>query len=346
MSPEEQQRHIDLVRELSRTGGSLDKDGPNATKSNPAWFRAGSLPHRERRELHSRLRDEVRAQTPDAAQEGRALVLAGPPGAGKGRVAETILGDQLRGYVNVDADEFKKLLLRQAIADGSYESFIKPAAVRELEEAGEKFYPLELAALVHNESGDLAAALREDLIAEGTNLIVDTVLGNVSSATRLSEQLTQAGYTVTLVDVEVPYEVSEARIRQRWQEAMTQAEAGVADALGGRWVPSSFARPLFETSHGRAASQDVAERFAQTCPVVVRYERYFTSTAEHQESQQAGRPAVPVKEVHRERARAGGPLMSPVETETYRAAQAQRRPATPSPETSNPPRTSGPEIGG
>jgi len=345
VSPEEQQRHIDLVRELSRSGGPLDKDGPNATKSNPAWFRPGGLPYRERRQLHSRLLDEVRAQTPTAAQEGRALVLAGPPGAGKGRIAEAVLGDELRGYVNVDADEFKKLLLRQAIVDGSYESFIKPAAVRELEAAGERFYPLELAALVHNESGDLAAALREDLIGEGTNVVVDTVLGNVPSATRLSEQLTQAGYAVTLVDVEVPFEVSEARIRQRWQEAMTEAEAGVADALGGRWVPSSFARPLFETSHGRAASQDVAERFAQTCPVVVRYERFFTSEVEHRESLQSGRPAVPVKEVHRERVRAGGPLMSPVEAATYRAAQAQRRPATPSPETSNAPRLSGPELG-
>lgn len=345
MSPEEQQHHIELVRALSRSGGPLDKDGPNATTSNPAWFRPGGLPHRERRQLHSRLLDEVRAQTPTAVQEGRALVLAGPPGAGKGRIAETILGDQLRGYVNVDADEFKKLLLGQAIADGSYESFIKPAAVRELEAAGERFYPLELAALVHNESGDLAAALREDLIAQGTNVVVDTVLGTVPSATRLSEQLTQAGYVVTLVDVEVPFEVSEDRIRQRWQEAMTEAEAGVADALGGRWVPSSFARPLFETSHGRAASQDVAERFAQTCPVVVRYERFFTSETEHRESLQSGRPAVPVKEVHRERVRAGGPLMSPVETATYRAAQAQRRPATPAPETSNAPRIAGPEIG-
>src|SRR5699024_4005932 len=63
-----------------------------------------------------------------------------------------------------------KLLLREALADGSYEVWIKPDAVRDLEAQGERFFPLELAALVHEESSMLAAALREDLIANRSPL--------------------------------------------------------------------------------------------------------------------------------------------------------------------------------
>ncbi|MEK8229370.1 hypothetical protein NKG05_30855 [Oerskovia sp. M15] len=41
----------------------------------------------------------------------------------------------------MDADRFKEKLLREALADGSYETFLKPEGVREREEAGEPFFP-------------------------------------------------------------------------------------------------------------------------------------------------------------------------------------------------------------
>lgn len=309
MSPEERQRHIDLVRGLSMSGGVLEKDAPTATINNREWFRSNGSPRPERRALHDQLYAEVRAQFPEARQDACALVLAGPPGAGKGSVAEKVLGAEISEFVNVDADEFKKLLLREAIADGSYESTIKPAEVREMEATGETFYPLELASLVHTESSRLAAALREDLIAEKTNVVVDTVLGDETSADGLADQLTRAGYEVAVIDVEVPYLVSEDRIKMRWQEAMAEAEAGKAGALGGRWVPSTYARPLFDTEHGRSKSQDVAARLAEACPNVRRYERHFTSLDEHQSALREGRRAEPVREIEKIRAAAGAPLV-------------------------------------
>lgn len=321
MTPEDQRRHIGIVRELSVTGGPLDKNGPNATISNPAWFYPGTgVPRRERRELHERLKQEVRDQVPHAQEGNRALVLAGPPGAGKGRVAGAFLGEAHEQYVNVDADEFKKLLLREAIADGSFESWIKPDAVRAAEAAGEQFYPLELASLVHEESSMLAVQLREDLIATGTNIVVDTVLGNEEKAIGLGQQFTVANYRVAVVDVEVPYEVSESRIVHRWNSAMLEAEAGKADALGGRWVPSTYARPLFATEHGRSKSQDVAETFAEACPVVERYERHFTSWEEHSAALQEDRTAVPTLEVVKVRSKAGGELQAVAKTGTLSKA--------------------------
>ncbi len=309
MTPEEQRNHINLVRELSLSGGPLDNKGAHATLSNPEWFRADGSPRAGRRALHARLRAEVAEISGEPLQERKALVLAGPPGAGKGRVADSVLGADRDKYVNVDADEFKKLLLREAISDGSYETWIVPQAVRDLEAQGERFYPLELASLVHEESSMLAVKLRRALINSGTNLIVDTVLSNDSSAQSMGELFTSAGYEVTLIDVEVPFEVSADRIEQRWQRAMRDAEAGVSGALGGRWVPSTYARPLFETVHGRSRSQDVAARLAESCVSVTRYERHFTSRAEHEASQRESRGAKPVLELRMTRSRIGAPLI-------------------------------------
>lgn len=311
MIPETHRRHIAIVQELSKPGAPLDKDGPHATVNNPAWFRSNGTARPQRRAVHDRLQRIHVGRFPLARQEGRALVLAGPPGAGKGRVAEAVLGAAVDHYVTVDADEFKKLLLHEAVADGSYEAWITPHKVRELQDLGERFYPLELASLVHEESSRLAVAVREDLIATRTNIVIDTVLAHAPSALAMGKRLADAGYDVTVIDVEVPFEVSAQRIELRWHEAMLAAESARADALGGRWVPSTYARALFDTGHGRSRTQDVAAQLAEECAAVLRYERYFTSEAEHVEATRAQRAALPVMEVSKVRAQAGAALVSP-----------------------------------
>jgi len=172
-------------------------------------------------------------------------VLAGPPGAGKSTVLRTeVLGADQAAWLTIDADEFKRALLREAIADGSYDAFIKPAQVKQREAAGERFFPLELASLVHEESSMLAKRLQREAIAEGTNVVIDTVLSKPDQAVSLGERFAAAGYTVEVVDVEVPFELSAARIEKRWHESYEEAlETG--DGLGGRWVPSEYAREVF-----------------------------------------------------------------------------------------------------
>ncbi|WP_203616464.1 hypothetical protein, partial [Streptomyces sp. SID13726] len=67
----------------------------------------------------------------------RAIVLDGPAGAGKSRILGELIGEpgseRRRRWLEVDPDEIKTHLLDAAAADGSYETFIKPPAVRELE---------------------------------------------------------------------------------------------------------------------------------------------------------------------------------------------------------------------
>ncbi len=76
----------------------------------------------------------------DVGHDRRAIVLSGPPGAGKSRILNEVIGapgsDHRSQWLEIDPDEIKKLLLDAAAQDGSYETFFKPPAVREVEAQG------------------------------------------------------------------------------------------------------------------------------------------------------------------------------------------------------------------
>ena len=129
-----------------------------------------------------------------------------------------------------------------------------------LEAAGERFAPLEMASLVHQESSILAVRLRDEAMDSGTNIVVDSVLSHRSSALDLGERLHAGGYDVTVIDVETTYEISASRVEQRWRE-VTRAYLGdeTRTGLGGRWVPSEDTRGLFLNDlEGRSGSEAVA----------------------------------------------------------------------------------------
>lgn len=283
LSDEQIEAHRQLVIELSHPGSVLAPGARTATVRNPAWFvqmpGQDLQPRRARRDMQNQMIAEELARFHGAKAQRKAIVMAGPPGAGKSTIRRSLLGERESEYVRIDADEFKEKLLRQALEDGSYESFMKPAEIRELEEAGERFYPMELASLVHEESSLLATRARDLAIASGVNVIVDTVLSNEPSAHSLMKQLTAAGYSVELVDVEVPYEISEARIAKRWREQLVDAERG-AHELGGRWVPSEYARGVFDGPAGRSLPEVIAETIAGEYPAVARFRRYRVTTME------------------------------------------------------------------
>lgn len=323
--------HRETVRAWARAGGPLSPASERATVNNRDWFTResdGSVqPRAARRLMHARLVDEYRAHFPDVRSEKKAIILAGPPGAGKSTVLADVLGADRSAWLTVDADEFKRALLTEAIKDGSYDRAILPPEVRSAEAAGEKFFPLELASLVHEESSLLATQLRAAAMRDGQNVVIDTVLSSPEKAVELGQRFAAAGYSVEVIDVEVPFELSEARIAGRWQQSYERALAG-ADELGGRWVPSEYARNVYAGPEGRSFPEFSAEQLAETGPTVMRFRRFNTASE--------GQP----RTVHVDKSRTafGRPLVDTALVQT-RATAAQSFPTSRKP-------ARGPEIGG
>lgn len=137
--------HRETVRAWARAGGPLNPASGHATANNRDWFTRtpdGELqPRAARRELHARLVDEYRAHFLDVRSERKAIILAGPPGAGKSAVLADVLGADRSAWLTVDADEFKRPLLTTAIKDGSYAGAILPPEVRAAKAAGGEVLP-------------------------------------------------------------------------------------------------------------------------------------------------------------------------------------------------------------
>lgn len=182
----------------------------------------------------------------------KAIILAGPPGAGKSTVVESLIVDSKtlpEHWLTIDPDGFKDALLRRARLDGSYDSYLMPDEVRDLEAAGERFYPRELATLVHGESAILARKAIKGALERGDNIVIDGTLSGLKNARMQLDALQGAGYDVMVVDVETTQAISEARIIERWERGYLDAKNGAAaglDAwLGGRWVLPSYPSALY-----------------------------------------------------------------------------------------------------
>lgn len=297
--------HRDHLRRLSADGGPLREGGPNATTSNRDWFRrinGNLIVMPERAELHKKILADYFDARPDVAKDKRALVLAGPPGAGKSTTLARIIPQEKQStWREVNADHFKEILLHQALRDGSYEGHLMPEEIRSLEQAGERFFPLELASLVHEESSMLAHAARTEAIARGENLIVDTVLSSPHGARVLGAELSDAGYKVDVVDVETTFEISEARIAGRWERGYAKGLSGAPEhVLGGRWVPSAYPRTLFVDGESHSRSWQAAQELTESCGAVMRL-RVFISAESVEQS------ADPV--LVKGRTTVGGPLL-------------------------------------
>jgi predicted ABC-type ATPase len=277
--------HAAHLERLCVDGGPLTAESPHATTNNPEWFtRSGGqfAPTAARAELHRRLLGESEAAHPHVRQDREAIVLAGPPGAGKSTAQADLIattGRPADHFRVVNADDFKDKLLLQAMDDGSYERHLMPPEVRRAQAAGERFYPRELASLVHEESSLLAKSAIRDSIRRGDNLVVDGTLSGQKSAGKLFEQLEKAGYKVTVASVEAPRSATQSRIAGRWRGGYKRSETGTAktplDAkLGGRWVPGGLTTSLYPHGPRQSVCRDVAEWARQRFPAVQQLQRY------------------------------------------------------------------------
>ena len=168
-------------------------------------------------EKHEALRREIREDYLSLSQprdKPRAIIVAGQPGAGKGRLAEGAQTDldEAGGAVLIDPDRLRQWHPR-------YRAFLrendKTAAER-----------------VHADASQWAKELRQDAIAGRRNIVLDATLNDKDKTRELLGQLRQAGYQIEVRALAVPQRDSRQGVFARYENARERGEAA-------RWVPES-----------------------------------------------------------------------------------------------------------
>lgn len=193
----------------------------------------------ERQAQHDAIVDELLGSYKTMPRERKAVMLAGPPGAGKSTVIKQ-LGHQFgvesddkgnpTNYATVNPDNIKEMMIARGMVDPVYASY--------------GLGPQETATLIHEESSNIAKALHRALLAHGTNTIVDgTFSGPIDKNVGKINDLRASGYTVTgvLVDGDIERSLINAGARHRKNQQTNELD--IPDLtiggtrLQGRYVP-------------------------------------------------------------------------------------------------------------
>jgi predicted ABC-type ATPase len=295
------------LESLSAAGGPLASRSPEATVSNPEWYGADGRPTPARVELHQRLVDEYRAEAPNVPAGRQAVVIVGPPGAGKSGVRDDIMRDTGTGpdqWRHIDPDAFRDRLADTMNRDGSIARVVPPEA------AALRPAPRELSSQLFVESAKLATSAQNEAVDRGENVMIEGAYSDPKRLDALVKGLEKKGYDVHLAAVDVSQPDALARTQERYRaDALKAMEPGAQghDALGGRFVPAESLAGHFD-EQGNARATAAAQQVAADRPGVQSLRQYTVSAAD--------RPAVLTSVAERQ----GG--MQPVDAEVYRAARA------------------------
>ncbi|BBX30560.1 zeta toxin family protein [Mycolicibacterium alvei] len=208
----------------SASGGPLHRDAPGRTERRYATSTRRRFFHREVIERHL-------AQG-NPRSDGLSVISAGAPASGKSSAIKARVAN-LADYRIIDADAIKDDLIEQALEDGIYDELLTEVLADRYTVA-----PRELAALVHNESVQLADQLRKICIGRNENIVIEGTLTWQPHGQHLYRELADAQYeTIEVYGVEVGQAQAHQQALSRWWEGRLAWVNG-SDHLGGRFTPA------------------------------------------------------------------------------------------------------------
>ncbi|MHA6668316.1 zeta toxin family protein [Homoserinimonas sp. A447] len=188
------------------------------------------------------------------SQERRphAVVMAGPPGAGKSTVQSAVLGQFDVGpgeWVVVDSDKAKIELLRRDMSSGAFDRVV--AAVPATPSMG--WLPMNYIGLWHEESLVVAEAVFDRAVEAELPILMHGTLISSESSKQLIEKLVLASYQVTIVNVMIDRDVAKRRIRERFDYETEHAKFGGRlvpdDAVDRAWLSNGKSWPAINARH-------------------------------------------------------------------------------------------------
>ena len=210
-----------------------------------------------------------------AAREGKAIIMAGPPGAGKSQGVTAVqgalgpersqqLGVMENGFITIDADDVKQLLLGNPVpglevdpdllaqARHHWDTMITEHSPAPLAD-GKPLLRGELSTLVHPLSTATADNVRKRLVATKTNIKIEGTLqwmdpSGAGQGPRLIAELEAKKYKqVTIVAVDAPQEICLEGAHHRWAEPRSKGDASA------RYTPIEAVKTMF--TPGNATSR-------------------------------------------------------------------------------------------
>lgn len=283
MTDSDKSEHLTALRSLTAVNGPIDADAPTATHQREQNYRNGRLTA-PRAKLHKQIIREFFAENDAVIRDRQVLVMAGPPGAGKSSARrERIPEAEEKHWRFIDPDDFKTRLLRKLRDSGEYDDIVPPAVKTRIDE-GDRFAPGELAALVHEESSELAREAATLSLERGERVVIDGVHGSKVKLLKRFQQLSDQGYTsIEIIAVDGPREVTRARVINRWEKGYAAFQDGTDDdaAYQARYVPEHITDSLYEDDERFSACTRAVAMATKDAPegLTVRADVYYVDDA-------------------------------------------------------------------
>lgn len=274
-------KSTDLSGEEARVRAAIRAYIPNdryATVNNPAFYTTPTKLTTTREKLHNSIIEQYVAKIVKAGADAEGIVLAGPPGAGKSTALRTTL--DASGFIVIDADELKSLLLQDMVKTGDIESIMTPE-VKALVKEGIPVFPAEMATAVHTESGRLKNVVMREVMREKANIVLDGAMSVRGVALATNRRFMKSKYTYGIVNVEINQDLARQSARQRWQTSRREALADPSKGCDARFLASSVVINTFENDGGSKTMANTLAMVADKKSAATSWTLYYDRDFDH-----------------------------------------------------------------